>query len=182
MRNPRNTLILASLAVLLSSVTALIATAAKTQQAKEPGKTVISVDQVPKAVMQAIQEVVPRGIIEKASTQTEEGITAYETSIKSADGTTRDLKFAESGDVIEITEIITQASLPPAGAKTLETALPGGEITEIEKQIVIAYMVRKTIDGKLREVKMDASGKIINGQKESKEANKGDEGNKKGAK
>jgi len=40
---------------------------------------------------------------------------------------------------------------------------------------VIAYEIKKTIDGKLREVKLDASGKILKGKKENKEEKDEDE-------
>jgi uncharacterized membrane protein YkoI len=179
MKSTRNTLILASLAVLLVSVAALIAIAAETQEATEPGETVITVDQIPLAVMQAIQKLAPGGTIEKASTETEKGVTTYEATIKGAGGTAMDLKLAESGDVIEIEEIIAQAGLPPAVAKAVETVLPGGEITGIEKQTVIAYEIKKTIDGKPCELKIDASGKILKGKKENKEEDEEGEENEK---
>jgi hypothetical protein len=178
MKSIRNTLILASLMVLLASVAALVAIAAETPKGAEVGEHSIAAKELPAAVVQAIQKLVPGGTIEKASTETEEGVPTYEASVKSAKGTTTDLNLAANGDVIEIEEMIAPASLPAAVAKALKTALPGGEITGIEKQTVIAYVIKKTIDGKPREVKMDASGrKVLMGAGAASEANEKGEGN-----
>ncbi len=145
----------------------LAAVAVSFAQADE---TPIKLDQLPKAVKEAVTKRFPKATLVEAAKEVEDGKTSYEVSIK--DGETKmDVTFTEAGVLTGIEKIIDAKDLPKAVPDALGTKYPKAtyktveEVTKVKdgKEYVAYYEVLLvTTEKKTFEVEVLADGTVKN--------------------
>jgi uncharacterized membrane protein YkoI len=136
----------------------------------------LSLDKVPKAVMDAVKAKYPDAKINKATTEKEEGKTVYEISL-TYDKHNYDVTLTPEGKITDVEKEITAKELPVGVRKPLGKKYPKATYKRVEElskgdDKVSGYEVLLvTTDKKTFEVEMDAKGKIIKEtEKKAKEA------------
>jgi uncharacterized membrane protein YkoI len=133
----------------------------------------VSVDKVPKPVMDAVKARFKEAQVTGAGKETEEGKPVYEITLK-VKGQDIDVTLTPQGQTLLVEKAIPRESLPKAVSSTLETKYPQAtykiveEITKVEKnQDRLAYyeVLLVTPDGKKLEAQVTPEGKITNEEK-----------------
>ncbi len=119
---------------------------------------------LPQAVQVAVREQSRGGTLLGLSVETENGQTFYEASLK-VKGRVRDALIDADGNVVEIEERVTLASLPPAARAEIVKQAGKGRVLTVEsvtkKGAVVAYEARVKTAGKISEIKVDPDGKLL---------------------
>jgi uncharacterized membrane protein YkoI len=144
--------------VLLVFVLVCSATLAMALEKKAKGEVVL-----PEAVLSAFKIAYPKAEIKTVSRETDKGVTYYE--VESVDGKQqRDILYAVDGKAAEIEETLDPATLPEVVAQTLSKKFPGAKVLKAEaltKDGQKSFEVQIRLQGKKKEVVIDASGKIV---------------------
>lgn len=124
----------------------------------------VSIDSVPKAVLDAIRAKFPHAKLTDAEKEVEDGKTTYEVELEYKDQEYTVSATAE-GKIIEIEREIEIKDLPKAVTDAIKKKFPGAKMEEAEEvtadekmtyEVVIETAAKKDI-----ELTVDASGKIL---------------------
>ena len=151
----------------MAACLALIATASVYAWTDDDKEEKVTLDKLPKAVLQAVKDRFPRGELGEASKETENGKTEYEVSLK-LNGSSIDVMVSPEGKLTLIEKSIHVEDLPKAVAATVKTKHPTNKITKAEEVIKVAddketleyYEVIVEVDGKPVELEILLNGKM----------------------
>jgi uncharacterized membrane protein YkoI len=119
---------------------------------------------LPQAVQATVREQSRGATVRGISIETENGQTFYEASLK-VKGRVRDVLIDAGGNVVEIEEQVTLASLPPAARAEIVKQAGKGRILTVESitknNAIIAYEAHVKTAGKNSEIKVDPDGKPL---------------------
>ena len=121
---------------------------------------------VPAAVKSAVDGQAKGAAIEKWTKETGDGAVAYEAEYKAGDRK-HSVKVAEDGSIVEVES--PAADLPAAVAGAVKKKYPAATVKKSEAVQVHFYEVKLDDGGKGREVKVDASGKILGSETEDED-------------
>ncbi|RCS48325.1 hypothetical protein DTL42_13455 [Bremerella cremea] len=157
-------------AVFMCVAVALFSTVVYVNDVRAAEKS-IPLDQLPKEVTHAVQQMFSHAKLIKASQEEEDGEIEYEITLKE-NGKTIDVKI-EIEVELEISEIekeVAYKDLPKAVTMALEKLYPKAmpqsaeavyEVEDGQQELEFYEVQLKTADGKTVEAKLNASGKII---------------------
>lgn len=124
----------------------------------------IPLDQVPKAVMDAVKAKFPGAEITGAEKEEEDGKTIYEIALKDK-GQAIDVSLKPDGTIVSMEKEITFKDLPAPVAKAVEGKYPKATIMKVEEVLEggkTKYEVLLTTAAKKKiEVVLDPTGKIL---------------------
>jgi uncharacterized membrane protein YkoI len=134
------------------------------------GEKELSIDQVPKAVIDAFEKAYPNAKPSEFEKETFEGKTAYEVEYKE-NGIEYELLYSADGVLLQKEEEIDGKSLPEPVVQAVKKAHPKAEIKEAEKLMkpdgtITGYEVEIKTAGKKAELELDVNGNIIKTEKE----------------
>jgi hypothetical protein len=119
---------------------------------------------LPQAVQTTVREQSRGAAVRGLSIETENGQTFYEASLK-VKGRIRDVLIDANGNVVEIEEQVTLASLPPAARAEIVKQAGNGRILTVESitknNAIVAYEAHVKTAGKISEIKVDPDGKPL---------------------
>jgi len=119
---------------------------------------------LPQAVQTTVREQSRGAAVRGLSIETEKGQTFYEASLK-VKGRVRDVLIDADGNVVEIEEQVTLASLPPAARAEIVKQAGKGRILTVESitknNAIVAYEAHVKTTGKISEIKVDPDGKPL---------------------
>ncbi|HEV2669202.1 MAG TPA: hypothetical protein VG324_30070 [Blastocatellia bacterium] len=119
---------------------------------------------LPQAVQATVREQSRGAVVRGLSIETENGQTFYEASLK-VKGRIRDVLIDANGNVVEIEEQVTLASLPPAARAEIVKQAGKGRILTVESitknNAIVAYEAHVKTAGKISEIKVDPDGKPL---------------------
>jgi len=149
------------LASALSLVTCLLwAGAALGQNTERP----VKMKDLPPTVQTTVREQSKGAVVRGLSMETDNGQTFYEVSLR-VRGRIRDVTMDTNGNVIEIEEQVTLASLPPAARAEIVRQAGKGRILLVESikknDAIVAYEAHVRAAGKISEIKVDPDGKPV---------------------
>ncbi len=128
----------------------------------------VALDELPKAVVEAVKAKFPKAKLVSAEKETEEGKTVYEVAIKNQ-GQSIDVTLTPDGKIVEIEKQIAAKDLPKAVANALEAKFPKATYQMIEEVIKVKDAKEKleyyevllvTAEKKRFEVSVAPDGKI----------------------
>lgn len=141
-------------ACILSAGTALA------QETERPAR----MKDLPQAVQSTVREQSRGAVVRGLSIETENGQTFYEASLK-IKGRIKDMLIDADGNVVEVEEQVTLASLPPAARAEVVKRAGKGLILTVESitknKAIIAYEAHVKTAGKISEIKVDPDGKPL---------------------
>ncbi len=144
------------------SLTAIIfsAGASLAQEIERPAR----MKELPEAVQATVREQSRGAVVLGLSVETENGQTFYEASLR-VRGRVRDVLIDAKGNVVEIEEQVTLASLPPAARAEIVRQAGKGRILIVESitknSVIVAYEAHVKTAGKISEIKVDPYGKPL---------------------
>ncbi len=152
-----------ALAVLLVAGLAIRAQTAKAEEkeAVEATEVQLKPADVPAPVMATVKAQAPGASFVSATLDDEDGHKVYEVTVKTAEGRTIEMAVRPDGAFLESEEAMEAKSLPEAVAKTLAAVLPGGELKEVEKKIVVQYEIKKAVGEKGYELCLNPNGDVV---------------------
>jgi uncharacterized membrane protein YkoI len=119
---------------------------------------------LPQAVQATVREQSRGAVVRGFSIETENGQTFYEASLK-VKGRVRDVLIDANGNVVEIEEQVTLASLPPAARAEITKQTGKGRVLTVESitknNAIVAYEAHVKTGGKISEIKVDPDGKPL---------------------
>jgi len=141
----------------------------------------VPISDVPDEVLEAANSAVPGGEITAVEREVEDGVTIYDVE-KVVDGVEYEIEVTADGVVKEVEkegeddddaddedddeseeEEVALSDVPENVIKAANEAVPGGEITEVEKEIedgVTIYDVEKVVDGVEYEIEVTEDGVV----------------------
>src|SRR5215475_14551966 len=138
----------------------LLAGPALAQETERPAQ----MKELPQAVQATVREQSRGAVMRGLSIETENGQTFYEASLK-VKGRIRDVLIDANGNVVEIEEQVTLASLPPAARAEILKQAGKGRILTVESitknNAIVAYEAHVKTAGKISEIKVDPDGKPL---------------------
>jgi uncharacterized membrane protein YkoI len=138
----------------------LLSGTALAQETERPAR----MKDLPQAVQSTVREQSRGAAVRGLSIETEKGQTFYEASLK-VKGRVRDVLIDADGNVIEIEEQVTLASLPPAARAEIVKQAGKGRILTVESitknNAIVAYEAHVKTAGKISEIKVDPDGKPL---------------------
>lgn len=137
---------------------------------------VITLDKAPEAVRAAAIKLAgdAKNITKVIKEESEEDVVTYEVEFK--DGTTECAAvFSVAGDLMELEKSTTEGKLPAAAMAALKKDFPTASFEKPMAVTKMYYEVQVVVDGKKREVKVDAAGNIEDGWGGKNEEKDGDE-------
>jgi uncharacterized membrane protein YkoI len=139
---------------------ALLAGSALAQETERPAR----MRDLPQVVQATVREQSKGAVVRGLSIETEKGQTFYEASLK-IKGRIRDVLIDANGNVVEIEDQVTLASLPPAARAEIVKQAGKGRILMIESvtknNAIVAYEAHVKTAGKISEIKVDPDGKPL---------------------
>jgi len=119
---------------------------------------------LPQAVQATVREQSQGAVVRGLSIEVENGRTFYEASLK-VKGRVRDVLIDAKGNVVEIEERVTLASLPLAARAEITKQAGKGRILTVESitknNAIVAYEAHVKTTGKISEIKVDPDGKPL---------------------
>jgi uncharacterized membrane protein YkoI len=119
---------------------------------------------LPQTVQATVREQSRGTVVRGLSIETENGQTFYEASLK-VKGRIRDVLIDANGNVVEIEEQVTLASLPPTAKAEIAKRAGRGRILTVESvtknNAIVAYEAHVKTAGKISEIKVDPDGKPL---------------------
>ena len=117
------------------------------------------------SAVQATAKAESRGAVVRGySMETDDGQTFYEVSLR-VNGRSRDVTIDANGNVVEIEDQVSLASLPPAARSEIVKQAGKGRIILVESitknKAIVAYEAHIRTDGKISEIKVDPEGKPV---------------------
>ena len=144
------------------TLTALILSAGPSlaQEIERPAR----MKDLPQAVQATVREQSRGAVVLGLTVETENGQTFYEASLR-VKGRVRDVLIDASGNVVEVEEQVTLASLPPAARAEIVRQAGKGRILMVESitknNAIVAYEAHVKTAGKISEIKVDPYGKTL---------------------
>ena len=139
---------------------ALLAGTVLAQETERPAQ----MKDLPQSVQVTVREQSRGAVVRGLSIETEKGQTFYEASLK-VKGRNRDVLIDANGNVVEIEDQVTLASLPPAARAEIVKQAGKGRILTVESitknNAVVAYEAHVKTAGKISEIKVDPDGKPL---------------------
>lgn len=149
-----------AIALSFGACCALLAGTALAQETERPAQ----MKDLPQAVQATVREQSRGAVVRGLSIETEKGQTFYEASLK-VKGRNRDVLIDADGNVVEIEDQITLASLPPAARAEIVKQAGKGRILTVESitknNTIVAYEAHVKTAGKISEIKVDPDGKPL---------------------
>jgi uncharacterized membrane protein YkoI len=132
----------------------------------------VPVDQLPKAVVDAVKAKFPGAELQGAEKEDADGKTIYEVSLKHK-GSKYDISLTPEGKIVEIEKTIAARDLPAAVTKGLDQKYPKATI-ELAEEITVDDKLKYevlivTADKKKLEVVLDSTGKILKEESKDKD-------------
>jgi len=119
---------------------------------------------LPQAVQATVREQSRGAVVRGLSVETENGRTFYEVSLR-VKGRIKDVLIDPNGNIVEIEEQVTLASLPPAARAEIVKQAGKGRILLVESitknNAIVAYEAHVKTAGKISEIKVDPDGKPL---------------------
>jgi hypothetical protein len=119
---------------------------------------------LPQAVQATVKEQSRGAIVRGLSIETENGQTFYEASLN-VKGRIKDVLIDTNGNVVEVEERVTLASLPAAVRAELVKQAGKSKILIVESitknNAIVAYEAHIKTAGKISEIKIDPDGKLL---------------------
>jgi uncharacterized membrane protein YkoI len=144
------------------SFTACLLLAGRTlaQETERPAR----MEDLPPAVQATVREQSRGAVVRSFSIETKNGQTSYEASLK-VNGRIKDVLIDADGNVVEIEEQVTLASLTQAARAEITKRAGKGKIMTVESvtknKAIVAYEARVKTGGKISEIKVDPDGKPL---------------------
>lgn len=140
------------------------AAAAQDRERDGDGERVITVDTAPAAVRAAAMKLAggAANITKVIREEDEDDVVTYEVEYTDG-GVPCSANFSPAGDLMEQERATTEAKLPPAAVAALRHEFPNAAIADAQVVTRTFYEVQVVIDGKKREVRVDAAGAIEEG-------------------
>jgi uncharacterized membrane protein YkoI len=139
---------------------ALLAGTTLAQETERPAR----MKDLPQAVQATVREQSRGAVLLGLSVETENGQTFYEASLR-VRGRVRDVLIDANGNVVEVEEQVTLASLTPAARAEILRQAGKGKILLIESitknNAIVAYEAHVKTAGKISEIKVDPGGKPL---------------------
>jgi uncharacterized membrane protein YkoI len=160
-REPKMNICKGYIAIALAfAASMLLSGRALAQETERPAR----MKDLPQAVQTTLREQSRGAAVRGLSIETEKGQTFYEASLK-VKGRVRDVLIDADGNVVEIEEQVTLASLPPAARAEIVKQAGKGRILTVEsitkKNAIVAYEAHVKTAGKISEIKVDPDGKPL---------------------
>ncbi|MGH9765969.1 MAG: PepSY domain-containing protein [Blastocatellia bacterium] len=138
---------------------------AGTALAQEQGtERPVRMKDLPQAVQATVRAESRGAIVRGLSMETENGQTFYEVELR-VKGRIKDVLIDANGNVVEVEEQVTLASLPPAARAEIVRQAGKGRILLVESikknNAVVAYEAHVRTAGKISEIKVDPDGKPL---------------------
>lgn len=127
---------------------------------EEKDGAVVKVEQLPKAVLAAVESALPGAKIVSAALEEEDEEDVYEIKTQTAGGEMM-VMITPEGQLLEIEQTVAAKDLPARVSQVLALIMPKGETSELEKATAVVYVVEKTFDDVVCEIAITGSGKII---------------------
>jgi uncharacterized membrane protein YkoI len=154
-------------------------------EVEEP-KAVTPETELPAAVVEAINAIVPDAEIDFVEVVEENGVTLYDIEFKDKRG---EIEMTEDGTIIDVVTVITMEDLPEAAAQAIQKATEGVTILRLEKSEIYSeintegekgtvikldthrfvYEAELEKDGRTGEITVDADGNTIESLKWDKD-------------
>ncbi len=143
----------------------------------EAGEEKIPLDKLPKAVVEAVKKRFPKAELTAAAKETVDKKTEYEVILKN-EGQKIDVTLTPEGIILGMEKEISAKDLPKAVTKTLKKSYPKAAYKKVEEVIkvkddkeTLAFyeVLLETADKKTMEVKIEADGKLLGGDKQEGE-------------
>jgi hypothetical protein len=119
----------------------------------------IPIGRIPAPALRALEEYTA-GRDFTASMEREDGVTVYEATWE-IEGRLTEVVVTADGVLLEIEEIVPEASVPPAVLRTADELFPHAARRTYEKKLVVIYEVEAVIDGREREVLILPTGRRL---------------------
>ena len=119
----------------------------------------LTLDQLPKAAVDALLKLADGATIAELERDQEDGTVVFEAEW-TVDGRKVEATVTAEGDLVEYEEEITADQLPPRVAAAVAGAFPTGA-NEFEKMMVVVYEIEGKVNGKEKEIMVLSTGKII---------------------
>jgi len=129
--------------------------------ARMDNETEIKLADLPEAARAVVTKAAPASSIKKIVKETDEGVTVYEIEFTDA-GVECSMDVSPTGDVLATERSVGQDKLPAPAVAALKLEFPGATMKDANIVVKTFYEVTVVIDGKMREVKVDAVGNIEN--------------------
>lgn len=165
-------MLLPLLGVSLFSVATLVGWAQDKKQPVEQEREIKEAE-VPKAALDALKKLADKAAITEFAEEIEHGHKFYEGSWKGAAGNV-DALVTDTGDIVEIEEVIPTDKVPAAARAEVEKAAGKDAKLMWEKKTVVMYEVHFKKDGKGHEMILTPDGRRIEEPKDEKEAEEKD--------
>jgi uncharacterized membrane protein YkoI len=132
-------------------------------------ETKITLDQVPKAVMDSARAKFPGAKIREASKEKEDGKTVFELEM-THENHNMDVTFQENGTLVLVESQLAENEVPDAVMKAVQGRHPGAKINlvesvrkgpELKKEVDYYEFHVTTSDKRTAEVEVDATGKVL---------------------
>jgi hypothetical protein len=144
----------------------------------ESDETEIKVADLPDAARAIVKQSTKDDSVKKVTKEMAHGVTTYE--IDYIDGSVAcAMLLSAAGDVIESERGIAHEKIPAAAMAALKQRYPNATLGDAVVATKVVYEVEITVDGKKREVKVEASGAIDDKHGDWKEGGKKAEGKSK---
>jgi uncharacterized membrane protein YkoI len=151
------------IAIALSLTACLLLAGSSLAQEQETERPARMKD-LPQAVQATVREQSRGAVLLGLSVETENGQTFYEASLR-VRGRVRDMLIDANGNVVEVEEQVTLASLTPAARAEILRQAGKGKILLIESitknNAIVAYEAEVKTAGKILEIKVDPYGKTL---------------------
>ena len=133
----------------------------KAEEKEGDEEEVITLDKALEAVRTAAIKLAgdAKNITKVIKEENDEDVVTYEVEYK--DGTTECAAvFSTAGELMELEKVTTESKLPAAAMSALKKDFPGATFEKPTSVTKMYYEVQVIVDGKKREVKVDAAGNI----------------------
>lgn len=124
----------------------------------------VKMQDLPAAVQATVREQSKGATVRGLAEEVKDGQTFYEVSLR-VKGRSRDVLMDATGNVVEIEDQVTLASLPPAAKAEIIKQAGQGKILLVESitknNAIVAYEAHVRRAGKIVEIKVDPAGKLL---------------------
>lgn len=120
----------------------------------------LTLDQIPAKAREALEKLAGNNKIVEVEAEKENGIMVYEAAWV-GNGTHTEAEVTEDGVLLEMEESLQPEAVPESIRAAAEAALAGAPSIKYERHTVVFYEVKGKVDGKGKEIKISAGGKVM---------------------
>lgn len=120
----------------------------------------LTLDQIPAKAREALERLAGSNKIVEVESEKENGIMVYEAAWI-GNGTHTEAEVTEDGVLLEMEESLKPEAVPESIRTAAEAALAGAPTIKYERHTVVFYGVKGKVDGKGKELKISAGGKVM---------------------